>query len=102
MTMCMSLKSLFEEIQEYSAGSKITRSAQDFVDLKELAKRFALSFGLDAVKNREAVTALHRAGILFAALHMDADDSIAPPNLLFLEILNEFTNKLLKQDKKFV
>jgi cohesin complex subunit SA-1/2 len=28
--------------------------------------RFALSFGLDAVKNREAVTALHREGILVA------------------------------------
>ena len=29
-------------------------------------RRFALSFGLDAVKNREAVTQLHREGILVA------------------------------------
>ena len=101
MTMCLSLKTLFEEIQTYSAPDKISRSSQDFSDLKELAKRFALSFGLDAIKNREAVTGLHRAGILFAALFSsNGDDSIVPPNLLFLEILNEFTNKLLKQDKK--
>lgn len=102
MTMCMSLKTLFEEIQAYSAPDKIPRSSQDFSDLKELAKRFALSFGLDAIKNREAVTALHRAGILFSAQHWSSEDSGVPPNLLFLEILNEFTNKLLKQDKKVV
>jgi cohesin complex subunit SA-1/2 len=102
MTMCLSLKTLFEEIQIYSSPDKISRSSQDFSDLKELAKRFALSFGLDAIKNREAVTALHRAGILFAAMYSNADDSSVPQNLLFLEILNEFTNKLLKQDKKVV
>lgn len=102
MTMCLSLKTLFEELQVYSTPDKISRSSQDYLDLKELAKRFALSFGLDAIKNREAVTAMHRAGILFAAEHWNADDTTVPPNLLFLEILNEFTNKLLKQDKKVV
>lgn len=71
---------------------------------QELAKRFALSFGLDAVKNREAIIVLHRAGILFAVQNTEAaeDPSAPPPCLLFLEILNEFTNKLLKQDKKVV
>jgi cohesin complex subunit SA-1/2 len=69
-----------------------------------LAKRFALSFGLDAVKNREAITALHRAGILFAVTGADQpeDPTGPPPNLPFLEILTEFTNKLLKQDKRVV
>lgn len=102
MTMCMSLKKLFEEIQDNSTPDKISRSSQDYSDLKELAKRFALSLGLDAIKNREAVTALHRAGVLFASDHWNSDDSNVPQNLLFLEILNEFTNKLLKQDKKVV
>jgi len=102
MTMCMSIRTLFEEIQATSAPNKIARSSQDFVDLKELAKRFALSFGLDAIKNREAVTALHRAGILFASEHVNNEDSVVPPNLMFLEVLNEFTSKLLKQDKKMV
>lgn len=102
MTMCVSLTSLFEEIQSYSAPDKISRSSQDYSDLKELAKRFALSFGLDAIKNRETVTALHRAGILFTTQHWNAEDSSVPPNILFFEILSEFTNKLLKQDKKVV
>lgn len=73
--------------------------------MQELAKRFALSFGLDAIKNREAVISLHRAGILFAVQaspDTSADPTAPPPRLIFLEILNEFTNKLLKQDKKVV
>lgn len=98
MTMLLSIRSLFEDI--HASQGRISRSSQEFSDLKELAKRFALSFGLDAVKNREAVTALHRAGILFASLHINLDDPTPPQNLLFLEILSEFTNKLLKQDKK--
>lgn len=78
-----------------------------------MAKRFALSFGLDALKNREAITALHRAGIAFAiqewgngsedgSVTPRSDPSSPPPNLMFLEIMSEFTNKLLKQDKRVV
>lgn len=79
---------------------------KNIISSQELAKRFALSFGLDAVKNREAIIALHRAGILFAVTQnteaAEQDPYAAPPCLLFLEILNEFTNKLLKQDKRVV
>lgn len=71
-----------------------------------MAKRFALSFGLDALKNREAMAALHREGVLFAVgtdegIAQD-DPSVPPPHVAFLEILAEFTNKLLKQDKRIV
>lgn len=50
---------------------------------------------------------MHRAGILFAATTSTDDPehddpAAAPPCILFLEILNEFTNKLLKQDKRVV
>ena len=43
-----------------------------------------------------------REGILVAVNPAEsvADPAEAPPNLPFLEILTEFTNKLLKQDKK--
>lgn len=101
LTMCLSLVGSYKDIQ---ANGEVSKSSQQFTDLKELAKRFALSFGLDAVKNREAIIVLHRAGIVFAAQNNDAtDDPTAPPPcLLFLEILNEFTNKLLKQDKKLM
>ncbi|KAJ8926732.1 hypothetical protein NQ314_020849 [Rhamnusium bicolor] len=103
LTMCLSLNMMFNEVQRLSGGRN-ARQHEEFFALKELAKRFALSFGLDAVKNREAITALHRAGILFAvtgAENNSDDPTGPPPNLPFLEILTEFTNKLLKQDKRY-
>ncbi|KAL3283155.1 hypothetical protein HHI36_006308 [Cryptolaemus montrouzieri] len=102
LTMCLSMNMMYQEVQK--TPGKNNRQNEEFFALKELAKRFALSFGLDAVKNREAITALHRAGILFAVTGTDApeDPTGPPPNLSFLEILSEFTNKLLKQDKRVV
>uniref|UniRef100_A0A2M4CYG0 Putative sister chromatid cohesion complex cohesin subunit stag/irr1/scc3 n=1 Tax=Anopheles darlingi TaxID=43151 RepID=A0A2M4CYG0_ANODA len=107
MTMCLSLIKLFQELQEAAneAGGRLLRTSQEFLDLKELAKRFALSFGLDAVKNREAITVFHRAGIYFAVTtpnEAQEDPSAAPPCIAFLEILAELTNKLIKQDKKLI
>jgi len=95
----------FQELEQIQAGAAvINRNTVEFHHLKELAKRFALSFGLDALKNREAVAQLHREGILVAVTPMENpnDPTGPPPNLPFLEILAEFTNKLLKQDKKVV
>lgn len=47
---------------------------------------------------------LFREGILFSLtpLTNPNDPKGIPPNLAFLEILCEFTNKLMKQDKKTV
>lgn len=47
---------------------------------------------------------MHRAGILFAVsgAEQPEDPTGPPPYLPFLEILTEFTNKLLKQDKRVV
>ncbi|KAG8227699.1 hypothetical protein J437_LFUL007981 [Ladona fulva] len=124
-TMVLSLMTLFsemcdkemiiksvnqEEAQEEGCGSEercsthVDRQSEEFLALKEMAKRFALSFGLDSVKNREAVTALHRDGILFAVQPLEDPLGSAgpPPNLPFLEILAEFTFKLLNQDKRVV
>ncbi|RZF44789.1 hypothetical protein LSTR_LSTR000741 [Laodelphax striatellus] len=102
-TMITSLISLYKDLQKES-NIRINRQLEEFGSLKELAKRFALSFGLDAIKNREAITALHRDGILYAVSTGDSveDPTGPPPNLPFLEILTEFTNKLLKQDKRIV
>ena len=103
-TMAQSLIIKYKEIKSIQGQQVINRQTGEFYALKELAKRFALSFGLDAVKNREAVTALHREGILIAVnpLENPDDPTGPPPNLSFLDILAEFTNKLLKQDKKVV
>ena len=101
-TMIQSLIYKFNELQQEQGV--IERASEDFHAIKELAKRFSLSFGLDALKNREAVASLHREGILVAAnpLENTREPGGAPPNLAFLEILTEFTGKLLKQDKKVV
>merc|ERR1711902_316553 len=103
--MAHSLIIKFREIREMQNNQTIiNRQTVEFHSLKELAKRFALSFGLDALKNREAVTSLHQEGILVAVnpLENPDDPNAPPPNLAFLEILTEFSNKLLKQDKKVV
>lgn len=102
-TMALSLMTLFRNLPTDQAEAP-DRQSEGFGAIKELAKRFALSFGLDQVKNRDAVAALHREGIVFSTSTMEAaDDPINPPqNIAFLEILAEFTNKLMKQDKKVV
>merc|ERR1711990_1123918 len=104
-SMAESLIIKFKEIRQLQNNeSVINRATVEFHAIKELAKRFSLSFGLDALKNREAVASLYREGILVAAnpLENPREAGGAPPNLAFLEILTEFTGKLLKQDKKVV
>ncbi|XP_076097858.1 cohesin subunit SA-2-like isoform X2 [Mytilus galloprovincialis] len=101
-TLALSLTQLYRE--QFADGGPIDRSSDSFQSLKELARRFALSFGLDAVKNREAVAAMHKEGILFSLSRPDdhRDHSGPPPYLTFLEILSEFTNKLMKPDRRVV
>ncbi|XP_053606928.1 cohesin subunit SA-1 isoform X2 [Plodia interpunctella] len=102
LTMQLAMQALFQQMTakhpELAAQGKL-KPLPEFHELKELAKRFSVMFGLDLVKNREALTALHRAGIVFAAL----ETGVSPPlNLSFLEPLAEFSNKLLRQDKRQV
>ncbi|XP_037300903.1 cohesin subunit SA-2-like [Manduca sexta] len=98
LTMELAMQALFTDMLQRHPNPH--RQLPEFLELKELAKRFSVMFGLDAVKNREALTALHRAGIAFAALEQAPGG--APPHLLFLEPLGEFSGKLLRQDKRHV
>jgi len=102
-TMALSLQTLFQALTSHPRA-RINRASDEFISLKELAKRFALSFGLDALKNREAITSLHHEGIRFAVdpLENPLDPTGPPPNIAFLEVMAEFTNKLLRQDKRLV
>ena len=59
-TMVQALIYKFNELKQEQGG--IRRNSEEFHSIKELAKRFALSFGLDALKNREAVAELHKQG----------------------------------------
>eukprot|EP00918_Siedleckia_nematoides_P083545 GHVU01183142.1.p1 GENE.GHVU01183142.1~~GHVU01183142.1.p1 ORF type:complete len:1040 (+),score=187.25 GHVU01183142.1:368-3121(+) len=101
-TLAMSLTQLFRELQN-DQGGVIDRGSEGFQAIKELGRRFSLSFGLDQVRNREAVAAMHKEGIVFATHQEDSTKPVyPPPNLAFLEVLTEFTSKLMKQDKKTV
>uniref|UniRef100_A0AAZ3PHF3 Cohesin subunit SA n=1 Tax=Oncorhynchus tshawytscha TaxID=74940 RepID=A0AAZ3PHF3_ONCTS len=56
---------------------------------------------LDQIKTREAVATLD--GIEFAFKYQNPHGAeFPPPNLAFLEVLSEFSSKLLRQDKKTV
>ncbi|XP_067841855.1 cohesin subunit SA-2-like isoform X2 [Heptranchias perlo] len=101
-TLIQSLKQLFNELLQ-GQGSNLDRWSQPFTSIKDLARRFSLTFGLDQLKTREAMAMLHKNGIEFA--FRDANKkgkNQPPPNVAFLDILSEFSPKLLKTDKRTV
>uniref|UniRef100_A0A8C7GU14 STAG2 cohesin complex component n=1 Tax=Oncorhynchus kisutch TaxID=8019 RepID=A0A8C7GU14_ONCKI len=93
---------LFNEMLS-DLGCNFDRSSSSFCGIKELARRFSLTFGLDQLKTREAIAMLHKDGIEFAFKEPSPQGEGNPPlNLVFLDILSEFSSKLLRQDKKTV
>lgn len=123
------------ESQDSSSG--VDFSSASFTNIKELARRFSLTFGWDQVKSRESIAMIHkyvpcditlsmviafvsclfylryysvlfcfsfnREGIEFAFQGATGvDGKCLPPNLSFLVIISEFSNKLLKPDKRLV
>ncbi|KAI4872694.1 hypothetical protein NFI96_032481, partial [Prochilodus magdalenae] len=101
-TLILSLQQLFNELIQ-DQGPNLDRTSSHVSGLKELARRFALTFGLDQIKTREAVATLHKDGIEFAFKFQNPKGpDCPPPNLAFLEVLCEFSSKLLRQDKKTV
>lgn len=127
-------------------GPGFDRSSSAFCGIKELARRFSLTFGLDQLKTREAIAMLHKYAsskpllsfsdtsfpvalgwtwvfffmwsvleLLFCSLLVCRDgiefafkepnpqgDGYPPVNLAFLDILSEFSSKLMRQDKRTV
>uniref|UniRef100_A0A4W5P4U6 STAG2 cohesin complex component n=1 Tax=Hucho hucho TaxID=62062 RepID=A0A4W5P4U6_9TELE len=93
---------LFNEMLS-DLGCNFDRSSSSYCGIKELARRFSLTFGLDQLKTREAIAMLHKDGIEFAFKEPSPQGEGNPPlNLAFLDILSEFSSKLLRQDKKTV
>ncbi|EPY73909.1 hypothetical protein CB1_002472005 [Camelus ferus] len=58
-TLILSLQQLFNEMIQEN-GYNFDRSSSTFSGIKELARRFALTFGLDQLKTREAIAMLHK------------------------------------------
>lgn len=140
---CSCVLQLFNELLQ-DQGPNLDRTSSHVSGIKELARRFALTFGLDQIKTREAVATLHkwdlsafsslnwthqtdsenfkawlssclvfsssssssvnlRDGIEFAFKYQNPRGPEFPPiNLAFLEVLSEFSSKLIRQDKKTV
>ncbi|CAF2955537.1 unnamed protein product [Rotaria sp. Silwood2] len=108
-TMAYSLMAIFKDCvaardaaQQAAGNDEIVNI--DLSPLRELARRFNLSFGLDMAKQREALAALHRECIRFALTPLFNHNDLTQPglNIVFLEVLPEFASKLLKPDKKAI
>ncbi|KAM4731631.1 cohesin subunit SA-2 isoform 2-T2 [Anableps anableps] len=102
-TLVLCLQQLFVQLKrEQESGGRAHSGVQTFTCIKELARRFALTFG-DLVKFRECLVMIHRNGVEFVFQEFrQTPDNATPPYLSYLTILSEFSNKLLKPDKKTV
>uniref|UniRef100_A0A4W3J4B5 Cohesin subunit SA n=1 Tax=Callorhinchus milii TaxID=7868 RepID=A0A4W3J4B5_CALMI len=89
-TIILSLQQLFNELEQ-EFGLTFDRSTPGFSSVKELARRFSLTFGLDQLKTREAVAMLHKDGIEFSFKEPSPHGEGHPPmNLAFLDILMQY------------
>merc|ERR1712157_531454 len=92
---------------------EIDLASPNFIHIKELARRFSLTFGLEQVKIRDAMAHLQKEGIDYALLdwpvemennndHMENEinHDLPPPNIAFFDILQEFCSKLLRIDRE--
>ncbi|KAM6978191.1 cohesin subunit SA-2 [Tautogolabrus adspersus] len=102
-TLVLCLQQLFVRLKrEQESGGRAHPGVQTFTSIKELARRFALTFG-DVVKFRECVVMIHRNGIEFVFQEFSqTPETPTPLYLYYLAILSEFSSKLLKPDKKTV
>uniref|UniRef100_A0A8C4SLB0 Cohesin subunit SA n=1 Tax=Erpetoichthys calabaricus TaxID=27687 RepID=A0A8C4SLB0_ERPCA len=97
-TICLSLQQLSMDLEVQDITSM-----QEFNEIKELAQHLARTFGIYLIRVREQVFTLHREGLNFALRHPNPKGPQYPPlNIAFLEIMSEFSSKLLKQDKKML
>ncbi|KAK6015984.1 hypothetical protein OSTOST_18537, partial [Ostertagia ostertagi] len=102
-----SLTDVYESIRMNTGLEFVDPLSDAFHQLRDLAKRFAVAFGNDHIKNREAVAVVHRDGIQFALMGFDPNQSRRgsankPINITFLEVIMEFSPKLIRQDKAAV
>lgn len=91
-TICLSLQQLFSEMLTED------RSRQNLGEIRELAKRLAMSFGIDLHRARKPLAALHMDGIRFAfRASQEGEEELQ--NVPFLEVLSEFSFKLLPKGR---
>uniref|UniRef100_A0AAQ4RGY4 Cohesin subunit SA n=1 Tax=Gasterosteus aculeatus aculeatus TaxID=481459 RepID=A0AAQ4RGY4_GASAC len=91
-TVCLCLQQMFSEMLAEEP------SQQDVGAIRNLAKRLAMSFGVDLRRLLSGVASLLRDGVRFA-FREPAEGEEQQANVAFLEILSEFSFKLLQQDR---
>ncbi|KAM6106675.1 cohesin subunit SA-3 [Phoenicopterus ruber ruber] len=97
-TLLLSLQQLMTELL-LQQGPEI-RAAEAFLEIRDLARRFSLLFSLHQLRNRPALLSVHKEGIQFAFQEPPGPRPGLPPlNLPFLEVLSEFSPRLLRPDK---
>uniref|UniRef100_A0A8B9RLU4 Cohesin subunit SA n=1 Tax=Astyanax mexicanus TaxID=7994 RepID=A0A8B9RLU4_ASTMX len=103
-TLVLCLQQLYLRLkQEQDSGNPCSSGVQTYSSIKELARRFSLTFGWDQIKFRESLAMIHRDGIEFVFQgFVQESEKHSPPNISYLTILSEFSSKLLKPDKKTV
>ncbi|XP_067323235.1 cohesin subunit SA-3 [Anolis sagrei] len=97
-TLLLSLQQLLTELllEQGPAGME----SEAFQEIRELARRFSLLFGLHQLQNRSALVALHKAGIKFAFQEAASPSAqLGLVHLPFLELLSEFSPRLMHPDK---
>ncbi|KAK4805299.1 hypothetical protein QYF61_005927, partial [Mycteria americana] len=97
-TLLLSLQQLMTELL-LQQGPEI-RASEAFLEIRDLARRFSLLFSLHQLRNRPALLSMHKEGIQFAFQEPPGPGPGLPPlNLPFLEVLSEFSPRLLHPDK---
>ncbi|XP_060029377.1 cohesin subunit SA-3 [Erinaceus europaeus] len=100
--LLLSLKQLYTELLQ-EQGPQGLNELPAFIEMRDLARRFALSFGPQQLQNRDLVVMLHKEGIKFSLSEPPPEGSSAqPPNLAFLELLSEFSPRLFHKDKQLL
>ncbi|ROL53580.1 Cohesin subunit SA-1 [Anabarilius grahami] len=84
-------------IKETLSKSKMISSVEKLMEIRLLAKKLAVNFSINLRLVRQPLLALHQDGIRFACQGLDKGDLM---NLSFLEILSEFSFKLLQPERK--
>uniref|UniRef100_A0A915DTK7 Uncharacterized protein n=1 Tax=Ditylenchus dipsaci TaxID=166011 RepID=A0A915DTK7_9BILA len=85
-----------------SASQYVDPNSEEFGSLKDLARRFGLSFGPDNVKNRDAVAMIPKTVYLMPwtlKRSREPERRIPSQSLSFLEVLVEFSPRLVRQEK---
>ncbi|XP_049644139.1 cohesin subunit SA-3 [Suncus etruscus] len=99
--LLLSLKQVYTELLQEQGPEGLTELPA-FIEMRDLARRFALSFGPQQLQNRDLVVMLHKEGIKFSLAEPPPAGSGQPPNIAFLELLAEFSPRLFHQDKQLL